>query len=277
MYLDTLHDSLLVLVRSLGPGDDLGVGPGGTDTLVGHSLGRPAHRPSEGHHPVLRERSTRIVITIVLIIIIIVPADHFLGDGVGRHLLGEAGPHPRHGGGVDDLAGLPRLPHPLQSDLRPQHHRDDVDLHTLPPPEVEVDPGVVGQYVHAGHFEELLGLVEQIDELLLLGNVAHHEADLLLSEPLPELGESVLPLGLVDVRDADLAACLQESGGEGFAETLGRAGDDGNLATDLHTEHRTVDNWRNIGSGRTEYTTDKITSISSKYMSRFSKVQSSFL
>ena len=91
-----------------------------------------------------------------------------LGDGVGGHLLVQPGSHPGHGGGVDDLAGLPGLPHPLHGQLRTEHHGDDVDLHALPPAKVGVDPGIVCQDVDTRHLEELLGPVKQGSELLLL-------------------------------------------------------------------------------------------------------------
>ena len=37
---------------------------------------------------------------------------------------------------------------------------------------IEVDPSIVGQQVNTRHLEELLGLVEQVGELLLLCDVA---------------------------------------------------------------------------------------------------------
>ena len=98
-------------------------------------------------------------------------------DGVGQHRLTQPGPQSRHGGRVDDLPGLPGSSHPLQGDLRPEHDGHDVDLHAHPPAVVHVDPGVVPQEVNAGHLEELLGLVEQVDELLLLGDVAGDETN----------------------------------------------------------------------------------------------------
>ena len=103
-----------------GAEDQLGLGPGRTDALVEDpGVGLP-HRPGESHHAVL-------------------------GHGVRRHLLVDAGSEARHGGGVDHLAGLPRLPHPLLGDLGAEHDGDDVDGHALPPAEVGVDPSIISQ------------------------------------------------------------------------------------------------------------------------------------